>query len=395
MRCYTPLFVVLVMIGITDVIFAVDSIPAIFAITTDPFIVLTSNVFAVLGLRALYFLLAGMAERFHLLTYGLALVLVFIGTKMLLVDWMQDPGVHLAGRGRGADRRGDAGQPVDSAAAQERVTGGGLALPASPPHLRPMTRRRAPPRIRPRTGRRPGGAGPLQARAEPSAWLAVIVLGAVFFAAGLDSPTCALRAAAAGPGRPARRADRAAAARLGRPPGARTACAVLILGTLAGTVFPRATLRALPLIWLGSGLGTWLIATGGFHLGASGVTHGLGFLVFTLGVLRRDRPAIAAALIAFFFFGGMLVSVLPHEIGVSWEYHLAGAVVGRARRPPVAPRRPGAAAPALQLGGRSRARSRSRRAGTAHADDVPVLWQRRPEPTALGRGAAVSPAPGD
>jgi membrane associated rhomboid family serine protease len=106
------------------------------------------------------------------------------------------------------------------------------------------------------------------------------------------------------------------------------AFAVLTLGTLAGTVFPRATARALPLIWLGSGLGTWLIGTGGSHLGASGITHGLGFLVFGLGILRRDRQAIAASLIAFFFFGGMLVTVFPTEIGVSWEYHLAGAVSG-------------------------------------------------------------------
>ena len=90
-RRYTPLFVVLVMIGVTDVIFAVDSIPAIFAITTDPFIVLTSNVFAVLGLRALYFLLAGMAEKFHLLSYGLACVLIFIGGKMLLLDVVKIP----------------------------------------------------------------------------------------------------------------------------------------------------------------------------------------------------------------------------------------------------------------------------------------------------------------
>ncbi len=90
-RRYTPLFVVLVMIAVTDVIFAVDSIPAIFAITTDPFIVLTSNVFAVLGLRALYFLLAGAAEKFHLLAYGLALVLIFIGAKMLLIDLYKIP----------------------------------------------------------------------------------------------------------------------------------------------------------------------------------------------------------------------------------------------------------------------------------------------------------------
>ena len=90
-RRYTPLFVVLVMIAVTDVIFAVDSIPAIFAITSDPFIVLTSNVFAVLGLRAMFFLLAGMADRFHLLPYGLAVVLVFIGAKMLLVDVYKIP----------------------------------------------------------------------------------------------------------------------------------------------------------------------------------------------------------------------------------------------------------------------------------------------------------------
>ena len=90
-RRYTPLFVVLVMIAVTDVIFAVDSIPAIFAITSDPFIVLTSNVFAVLGLRAMFFLLAGMADRFHLLPYGLALVLAFIGSKMLLIDAFKIP----------------------------------------------------------------------------------------------------------------------------------------------------------------------------------------------------------------------------------------------------------------------------------------------------------------
>jgi tellurite resistance protein TerC len=90
-RMATPLLVVVVLIGVVDVVFAVDSIPAIFAITLDPFIVLTSNVFAVLGLRAMYFLLAGVRERFHLLTYGLAVVLVFIGIKMLLVDVYKIP----------------------------------------------------------------------------------------------------------------------------------------------------------------------------------------------------------------------------------------------------------------------------------------------------------------
>ena len=85
-RYATPLLVALILVEISDLIFAVDSIPAIFAITADPFIVLTSNVFAILGLRAMYFLLADMADRFSLLKYGLAAVLVFIGVKMLLID---------------------------------------------------------------------------------------------------------------------------------------------------------------------------------------------------------------------------------------------------------------------------------------------------------------------
>ena len=90
-RWFTPLFLVVVLIGFIDIVFAVDSIPAIFAITEDPFIVLTSNVFAVLGLRALFFMLAGMADRFHLLNYGLAAVLVFIGLKMLIVEFWKIP----------------------------------------------------------------------------------------------------------------------------------------------------------------------------------------------------------------------------------------------------------------------------------------------------------------
>nr|WP_024965835.1 TerC family protein [Pantoea sp. IMH] len=87
----TPLFLVLIMVELSDVIFAVDSIPAIFAVTTDPFIVLTSNLFAILGLRAMYFLLANVAERFSMLKYGLAVVLVFIGVKMLIVDFYHIP----------------------------------------------------------------------------------------------------------------------------------------------------------------------------------------------------------------------------------------------------------------------------------------------------------------
>lgn len=91
LRYATPLLLVLIMVEITDLIFAVDSIPAIFAITSDPFIVLTSNIFAILGLRAMYFLLADFASRFALLKYGLALVLIFIGCKMLLLDIYKIP----------------------------------------------------------------------------------------------------------------------------------------------------------------------------------------------------------------------------------------------------------------------------------------------------------------
>ncbi|EKM4535013.1 TerC family membrane protein Alx [Escherichia coli] len=87
----TPLMLVLILVELSDVIFAVDSIPAIFAVTTDPFIVLTSNLFAILGLRAMYFLLAGVAERFSMLKYGLAVILVFIGIKMLIVDFYHIP----------------------------------------------------------------------------------------------------------------------------------------------------------------------------------------------------------------------------------------------------------------------------------------------------------------
>lgn len=87
----TPLLLVLIMVELSDVIFAVDSIPAIFAVTTDPFIVLTSNLFAILGLRAMYFLLANVAERFSMLKYGLAIILIFIGAKMLLLDVVHIP----------------------------------------------------------------------------------------------------------------------------------------------------------------------------------------------------------------------------------------------------------------------------------------------------------------
>ncbi|KFN50703.1 rhomboid family intramembrane serine protease [Arenimonas composti] len=171
--------------------------------------------------------------------------------------------------------------------------------------------------------------------------------------------------------------------------------ALLILGPLAATVFPRATWRALPVIWLGSGLIAWALGEpGSHHLGASGLTHGLMFLVFALGVLRRDRAAIAAALIAFFFYGGMLLTVLPREAGVSWESHLGGAVAGLVaavlwrRLDPPPPRRP--------WSWEEEAGIRSEAALEAEAEfepprpeAVPVLWQRAETPS----GGVVLPFP--
>jgi len=87
----TPLMLVLVVVEATDVVFAVDSIPAVFGVTTNGFIVFTSNIFAILGLRALYFLLAGLMHRFRFLSYGLGLVLIFVGAKMLIHDWIEIP----------------------------------------------------------------------------------------------------------------------------------------------------------------------------------------------------------------------------------------------------------------------------------------------------------------
>src|SRR5690606_9608347 len=161
-----------------------------------------------------------------------------------------------------------------------------------------------------------------------------------------------------------------------------------LLGTLAGAVYPRATVRALPLLWLGSGLGAWLLGEASSrHLGASGLGHGLLFLVFALGLLRRDPASIAAAMIALFLYGGMLLTVLPREIGVSWQSHLGGAVAGVAaafafrHRDPKPLRRKYSWEIEEELAEReARAAAEDRDQFEPGApDDVPVLWQRQEE----------------
>lgn len=158
--------------------------------------------------------------------------------------------------------------------------------------------------------------------------------------------------------------------------------AMLMLGTLALGVYPKATLRALPLLWIGSGLGAWLLGEAGSrHLGASGLTHGLMFLVFVLGLLRRDRPAIAAAMLAFLFYGGMLLTVLPREPGVSWQAHLGGAVAGMVaawllrRADPKAARRRYSWEIEEELA-REAAQAERETYEPGRPADVPVLWRR-------------------
>lgn len=170
------------------------------------------------------------------------------------------------------------------------------------------------------------------------------------------------------------------------------ASAILILGTLAGAVYPRAILPALPLMWLGSGLGAWWLGEeGSRHLGASGVTHGLMFLVFVLGVLRRDRASIAAGMIGFLFYGSMLLTVLPHEPGVSWQSHMGGAVGGALaalllrRRDPLPPRQRYSWEDEDEAAAHPRDAARSELEPPA-PDEVPLLWHR---PDAPARGVVL------
>ncbi len=168
---------------------------------------------------------------------------------------------------------------------------------------------------------------------------------------------------------------------------ASNAVPLIILGCVLGTLYPRTAVRALPLIWLLSGIGTWAIGRTSLHLGASGITHGLFFLVFMLALLRRDRPAIAAGLLAFFMYGGMLLTVLPREWDISWEYHLSGALAGIIvailwfRLDPAPPRKRYSWEDEELLDAQlEQQRSIGDPLEPSRPADVPVLWQRTTEP---------------
>ncbi|KAF1693614.1 rhomboid family intramembrane serine protease [Pseudoxanthomonas koreensis] len=172
---------------------------------------------------------------------------------------------------------------------------------------------------------------------------------------------------------------------------AANASALLILGTLAGAVYPRATLRALPLMWLGSGLGAWLLGEAGSrHLGASGVTHGLMFLVVTLGLLRRDRASIAAGMIVMLFYGGSVLAVLPHGDGISWQSHLGGALAGGLSGflfrglDPMAPRQRYSWEREEEEAERAAMSGDAAELEPPPPREVPVLWQRTPDDQVRG-----------
>jgi membrane associated rhomboid family serine protease len=163
-----------------------------------------------------------------------------------------------------------------------------------------------------------------------------------------------------------------------------------LLTGLAISTVPRALARAFPLIWLGSGLFVWFTGQpGSTHLGASGLTHGLMFFLFLLGLLRRDRPAIATALLVFFLYGGMLLTIFPREIGVSWQSHLGGALTGMLaallwRRLDPAPQRRRYSWEDEEIEPLADAELEPTR-----PDQVPVLWQREP-PAPESRGQVLT-----
>jgi membrane associated rhomboid family serine protease len=160
---------------------------------------------------------------------------------------------------------------------------------------------------------------------------------------------------------------------------------LLILGVLTLYRFPASAPLAIGVIWLLSGLGTWWIGRPSFHIGASGLTHGLMFFVFVSGLIRRDRTSIAAAMLTFMFFGGMLLTILPREESISFEYHLSGAIAGlicafwMRRRDPAPPRRKYSWEIEEELEALRAQETTDAELQMPRPDHVPVLWQRPAE----------------
>lgn len=165
-----------------------------------------------------------------------------------------------------------------------------------------------------------------------------------------------------------------------------------VLACLTLYCYPLAARVAMPAIWLLSGIGVWLFARDANHVGASGITHGLMFFLFVIGLLRRDRLAVVTSLAVFFLYGGMLLSVLPGEERISFEYHLAGAVAGvfaavlLRRLDPMPPRKRYSweDEPDIEPAGDGELE-------LPRAQDVPVLWQRNPRADERGRVIELRP----
>ncbi len=170
------------------------------------------------------------------------------------------------------------------------------------------------------------------------------------------------------------------------------AFALVVLGTLISTVYPRSASRLVLAGWIGAGLFTWVIGRPSIHLGASGLVHAMFFALFALAILRRDRPAAAAALVAVLLFGGMLMTVFPQEWRISWEMHAGGALSGllaawiwRRRDPP-----PSRAAYSWEVEA-AQVETKEVDAATYEPErpaEVPVLWV-RPEASTEERSVVL------
>ncbi|HSX60525.1 MAG TPA: rhomboid family intramembrane serine protease [Tahibacter sp.] len=152
-----------------------------------------------------------------------------------------------------------------------------------------------------------------------------------------------------------------------------------VLLALARFNYPSGSWRALAFIWIAGGIGLWLIGRPSWHIGASGITHGLMFYLFVIGLLRRDRYAIAVALIVFFLYGGMVATVLPREPGVSWEAHLSGALAGAIAAFLWQKRDPPAALPKPSWELEAEIVNDADTYELPRPDRVPVLWHRLPD----------------